>query len=151
MITQPYAAVLPNSGQSGSSICLSECPLLGMIKPICPDLSRRDRFDHPPVLKRVNWMSVSGRAVPNQAQGGCEACTVPVAAPLAQIADAESRDLRRETLIRLPDSHPPGGGGPGFAVCGKSRLRVSCSGWAGSGQGVVSVPGGVEQFPRSWQ
>jgi len=40
---------------------------------------------------------------------------------------------------------------PGFAVCGKSRLRVSCSGWAGSGQGVVSVPGGVEQFPRSWQ
>ncbi len=95
------------------------------------------------VLKRVNWMSVSDE----QAQGGCEACTVP----LAQIADAESRDLHRGTLIRLPDSHPPGGRGPGFAVCGKSRLRVSCSGWAGSGQGVVSVPGGVEQFPRSWQ
>ncbi len=88
-------------------------------------------------------MSVSDE----QAQGGCEACTVP----LAQIADAESRDLHRGTLIRLPDSHPPGGRGPGFAVCGKSRLRVSCSGWAGSGQGVVSVPGGVEQFPRSWQ
>ena len=47
------------------------------------------------VLKRVNWMSVSGSRPHEQAQGGCEACTVPVAAPLAQTADAESRDLHR--------------------------------------------------------
>ena len=51
--------------------------------------------------------------------------------------------LRYETEL-------PSGRSPGFAMWGKSRLRVSYPGWAGIESlymGVVRVPGGLGQCP----
>ena len=57
---------------------------------------------------------------------------------------------RHQPHLRCEANLPGGGRSPGFAMWGKSRLRGSIPGWAGSESlymGVVRVPGGLGQCP----
>ena len=57
------------------------------------------------------------------------------------------------SFILRYEANLPSGGSPGFAMWGKSRLRVSIPGWAGGESlymgvmRVVRVPGGLGQCP----